>query len=545
MIITYDMKNENYERFELFETEKYKVYYQGIFFIRGYMAGEESIKEMLKQYVLEGKLNFKGFYGAYLLMIYDKEKKEWVFFSDNSTLRSFYIGKTMISDSLLDLVKVEPEIRFSPEGMSQFISIGYVLFGKTVLDEVYTSDRDKYYVISKAKVSSYDKGIGGIEGESEIRDVELFFEDVAHALKNEQVTFDVTGGFDSRLVLSEMYQGLPSAEVCISGPKEHPDVIVGSKVAAALGKQIIHFQPDVEAVTEENILGVLKYMQCTEKFIVGYREWKLAEDRRNRGKTVRVTGDGGVLHKDWDWIQDFPFYRKRIKNKEKFLGKYYRQRVEIVNAQMQGWNKNIRQAYEKQRDLFVNRCMDFCQKTNTETYDTIYYYFSAAHHYCRYNTQAMYVNGYAPLMEFEYVKYSYHLPRIQRFYNNDMRKSIDRCNHDVAKIRTIYGTRCTGSFVSRVMDVPFYLLHQLKRLKRLLTRIFMNQNKHKDVERWNPMEYLRTSKLLKDAVLFGKRVGLLADNFDINCADKKDIESLISFYYLSLERGEDISVLPE
>ena len=63
MIVTYDMKNENYERFELFETEKYKVYYQGIFFIRGYMAGEESIKEMLKQYVSGRKLIFKDFYG--------------------------------------------------------------------------------------------------------------------------------------------------------------------------------------------------------------------------------------------------------------------------------------------------------------------------------------------------------------------------------------------------------------------------------------------------------------------------------------------------
>ena len=73
----------------------------------------------------------------------------------------------------------------------------------------------------------------------------------------------------------------------------------------------------------------------------------------------------------------------------------------------------------------------------------------------------------------------------------------------------------------------------------------MNQNKHKDVERWNPMEYLRTSKLLKDAVLYGKRAGLLAENFDINCVDKKDIECLISFYYLSLERGEDISMALE
>ena len=126
-----------------------------------------------------------------------------------------------------------------------------------------------------------------------------------------------------------------------------------------------------------------------------------------------------------------------------------------------------------------------------------------------------------------------------------MRKSIDRCNHDVAKIRTIYGTRCTGGFVSRVLDIPFYLLHQMKRLKRLLTRILANKNKHYHVERWDPTDYLKDSELLKEAVLYGKRVGILEDDFNLKSADKNIIESLLSFYYLSLERGKDIWVLSE
>lgn len=540
MQLSYDQTISKFDRFCAVEIEGYTCYYQGVFFIRGYRAGEESVIAMMKDYQEEKGFAFSRFCGAFLMIVHDRIKDKYICFSDNSSLRSFYLGNTVISDSFLELIESEKDISLNAENVSQFISLGYVAFEKTVVNEIIISNRESYYTIKNGVLTKLKKDIGRIYDNVHFDSVEAFFKDVSYALENEYISFDITGGFDSRLVLCEMNKWLPQAEVAISGPENSPDIIVGKKVAFALGKQIDYFSPNILEISDEIILELLQYAQCMESFVEFFREWKFALYRRAKGVNVRITGDGGVLHKDWFWIQDFPFYNKRIRNKRKFLSKYYETRAQIINSRTDFFAEDINLHLRSQKQKFIDNCIPYCRHTNTETYDMLSYYISATHHYCRYNLQAPYVQNYAPLMEYEYVKYAYHLPRKERFFNNYMRKCIDKCNPSVAKIRTIYGTRSTGSLISRIMDIPFYAFDSLKRVKVLLKRIINNTNTDFGVEQWAPEEFIRNSTLLDDAYKYCMQIGLLKEDVKKETLDMNAIQVILNIYNLKLRRKKDI-----
>ena len=197
--------NDNLKKIEYLH---YEVFYQGVIFCRKLKTGEETIKYILNKYNRTDKISFKDIYGAFIIIIIDKNTGKKLIFTDNSKMRSFYLGKNFISNSFLELIKYEKELNYDMDNVAQFITLGVVYFGKTVFQEIKLTLSEKYYEIIEGKILEKDKEIGDIYNPLEkiknIQDVNKFFDDISYAVKDLNVSFDITGGFDSRMVLCEM-----------------------------------------------------------------------------------------------------------------------------------------------------------------------------------------------------------------------------------------------------------------------------------------------------------------------------------------------------
>ncbi len=106
-------------------------------------------------------------------------------------------------------------------------------------------------------------------------------------------------------------------------------------------KQIDRYIPDKPKITEDYLYQLFRYNQTFLSFNSSIRIEGFTRYRKQKGYNIRVTGDGGVLHKDWWWTQDFPFYNK----KKVDLNRFYRQRIYLtkINAELftEEMKKNI------------------------------------------------------------------------------------------------------------------------------------------------------------------------------------------------------------
>lgn len=161
-----------------------KCYFQGVVFCRGLKAGEESVKAIIDDFIKFKNILFSEIYGAFIMIIKDLNSEQIILFSDNSNMRSLYIGNKGVSNDFLELVKYQENVSFDKKRISEFLSLGTVYFRKTIVKEIYMSDSQKYYLIHNNKISEFSKNIGNIDEISNIDHIDKFFEDIAYAIKD-------------------------------------------------------------------------------------------------------------------------------------------------------------------------------------------------------------------------------------------------------------------------------------------------------------------------------------------------------------------------
>ncbi len=73
----------------------------GCFFCRGGLkAGEESVKAIIDDFIKFKNIPFSKIYGgAFIMIIKDLNSEQIILFSDNSNMRSLYIGNKGVSNS--------------------------------------------------------------------------------------------------------------------------------------------------------------------------------------------------------------------------------------------------------------------------------------------------------------------------------------------------------------------------------------------------------------------------------------------------------------
>ena len=450
---------------QLVITERYEIAWRGFVYLDGVSSGKPSLRRFAKE--IGGNLAAAAvkLKGVYFISVRDKLTDRAYAFVDNSALFHAYVSPQFVGTSFLESVAREGlrSEDLDPEAVVEFLQFGCIYFGKTFFNSVRRIEADEI-VESRPDggVAFLPKAIADIS-EVPKRSFEHMLQSLCQSIAAERVSVDLTGGIDSRLIaVAFSYFGLPF-DFGLSASAQIDDVRIAQEVARLLNREFFLTRHDPQQTGWDDLFSITDGLFDLAK---SDRPIQMQRERAARGVTLAVSGTGGELFKDFWWLQDFPFYKRKNPN----LKRLYDVRFAPGKAKTGNVGPRYRQAAASLRRRMIDKWSPHRAGTNTETYDRIYYGLKMREFAGRGLTNTSKIlPTVAPYVDREAVSIGYHLDRFDRFFNRFHRAAITKYAPEVAKIRTTEGGM-TGSImpidVSR--DLIKYVANRVSRLKTKL-----------------------------------------------------------------------------
>lgn len=534
MIINKNSEVTDIENKIILESNGYTYYCNGLIYIYGMRAGEESIRYLAEEYEKTGIIPFRKLHGAFSMIIKNPDGSASVF-TDNSHMHALYIHENAVSDSFLKLIDYillseDCKLSLDIEAIAQQYCIGRTFFNKTLINEIALSDSFIFYYINNDRIEKRKKEIYDIDEEQNIIDPEEFFNYLSKALYGIKTSVALTGGYDSRLVYSFMKNKMPVQSTLSGDDESNIDIVISRKVARSIGDSLKLIRTVKPVVSDEILKEMFIIYDGSPDFVrdAGYRLYKYHVELGNDGYKVHLTGDGGVLHKDWEWMQDLPFYHK--KNTD--LARYYSQRLAYSYN-----NKYVGSLINKEsvemKNKIVSKLQKYKRSINTQSYDMLYYHVHGLRDVA-YNQSVNGVIEYAPLLERDIVAYSYYLPRHRRFFYNNIRCMISRQNQIVSRIPTCYGTTASNEKLFVLRDIIFQMIDYSRKFIRMMGRKINGKSLLcGNVNTWTVSEDIVKLDCFKEALKFCKAYEIIDKNAEMSMLDKKQQECVLQVYFIA------------
>ena len=523
-----NIQNEGVEQYSFSEAT---IFIHGLIYVYGKKAGKESIEWLYEEYSNNKEIPFNNLRGSFTCIFQTLDKI--IIFTDNSNLHCVYYSKDFISSSFLKIVQLEKEhgrkLQFSNLALCEYFTLGNIFFNKTFFKGITILDSKHLLKVENGQIYLENKNIPDIEGTSDINSISEFFEKMSFSMSGMQVCQALTGGYDSRMVYACTSNHIPDHVAISANNKKHSDVQHAVKVAQT-NNDILEIISTPKPVFTEKLLqevflkgdGIQQIDIDADIRLIHFND--VLSEKYN----LLLTGDGGVLHKDWEWVQDLPFYRKKRSNAKKF---YLQRLYYIKNADHLG--DTLKQFFCSQQDRFVVQLNKLAKGINTQSYDSWYYYVSGNRCVNYNNIYSEPVIRYAPLLELDIVKYSYSLPRKQRFFYNSMRKTISAENPNMAKVSTNYGTTASDEVAFMIHDSIFQLFEYSRKAIRLVSRrLFRKTFLNESVLDWSLENDIRGSDYMRSALLYAKGKGFIKENLSIDEFNYSELQRILHVFWL-------------
>lgn len=505
--------------------------YSGFFYMLGYKAGEDSVRQLHLTISQQGMVPFIKCFGAFTMII--ERGGSRTFFTDNSQMHALYLSPFGIADRFLSLLRHFDFSAFDMTAVCELLTYGTIHEHKTPVQGITLSKSSCYYVSGPDRsLQVFEKEIGDIDGDTVISDPNLFFEQLAYALSDLRISLSLTGGYDSRLIFACL-QKFKDTHPFISGNnRQDPDIVTSEKVARSVGSNWRLIETPRVSFTEELLNELFEAYDGMRPFISAgaYRIMDFTKRISAEGTQCYITGDSGTLHKDWYWTSDLPFYRRKKTNVRRF----FRQRVEVIKNKPP-FSDEMNNIYNALAPRIMRSMESMKQPLNTQSYD-----FFAVHVLYGSDIKTDYSRstfdfcGYAPLRELELVRYSYHLPRMKRFFYKSMREITTKASKDIARIPTVYGTTASSEGLLLGRDVFFQALDYFRKAMRLAGRVlFKRAFCVTDVCGWTPELEVRKLPIAESALDFAIETGWLRKGTTLEALPYSLLASAIQLKLLS------------
>lgn len=515
-MIIKDGKIKNISDLKLYKYGNYEIYYNGFVYLHG-QIGVENILNKFCDRMKTGDFQFVNeLLGIYFICINDLKKSEKFIFIDNSGLYKAYMYQNVISTSFIELIEnIDTLVTPDYDAIVEFLHFGFVYFDKTIIEEINKLKPEFIYIINKNnKLEIIDKNIPRIFDTPAISPEE-FFRNLHRSIQRENISIDITGGSDSRLIVSAFQKSKADFELAISGMPENSDIKIAKVISKKLNKNFYPTYHTTEDISTKKIIELFRFTDAQIDLVVYHRIYNYLKDKKNRNVSFQISGLGGELYKDFWWLQDFPLYSKKNAN----IRKLYKYRIESIEFNHELLHNSLQTKSKKLAKNIISKLSQYKLSSNTRTYDNIYYYFKMQTTAGTFLTLSnKFFKTYAPLLELDLVRYGFNLPREKRFYNNFHRDFITRNCKDISTLKTNAGITCSANVFYKTWDLLNYCLNLGSRmLKQILRKIFkktyMQENptnsriynvvRQLDIMN-NSIEILKKEKILKKDIIIEK-----------------------------------------
>jgi hypothetical protein len=188
-----------------------------------------------------GCVDFEKIYGFYKVVITDRKKDIQFFWGDNSGSQRFYINeeKTEVSDSFLYLIRGIGSDKLNMQGVSQLFAYGTIVDGTTIVNGIIKTDSEFYYEVYNGKIICYSKGLKHFCEKYVQHNLFDYVSAECSLHVEKKVSARITGGNDSRTVLSSALRGGYRPTLIITGHLNNPDIPISKKIAKTAGLDLV------------------------------------------------------------------------------------------------------------------------------------------------------------------------------------------------------------------------------------------------------------------------------------------------------------------
>ena len=528
MIINKGVINNSHE-YSKYMFERRTYYLSGLIYKDDVVEGEATIIAIEEEYEETGKLCFRDIKGAFVLIVVDESKT--LVFTDNSNMRCLYYRGDKISDSFLEIATSTENNEFDIDAICEFLVLGAPYFGKTLIKNICVTQSINYYVLESNKIKVENKEIGDIEYPGSVNDPNVFFDNLAGAIKERKATLSLTGGYDSRMIFATLKNKIKVNPFISGDNMKDPDIVVAGKTANAGDEEVEVVLVPKPKVNDKIIEELFSFGDGLELMFTSSKIRKMGfiKDRVNKGFDLYISGDGGPRHKDWNWIQDFPFYKRSKTN----IIRYYYQNVEIIKEQNEWLSEKMKVKYNNLAPSFCKQLKKYAKKTNTESYDSFGFETLSDFMKIGMNNISRYINMYAPLWELDLVRYSYALPRKERFFCNYMRRVTTNGDKNVARVNTVYHTSSSSELKYKIKDVIGFMFQYIERGTRYLGRKILKRTLFVGkVQTWEIESQLCNLQIIEKALEYCIEKDLICSNINKNGISKENLMKILHIYML-------------
>jgi len=291
------------------------------------------------------------------------------------------------------------------------------------------------------------------------------------AAPGEPVISDLTGGYDSRLIVTAAAAAGRLSAVTVDGPHGHGDVEIAKRVAAELGWELEHFdtatfwsRPIDPAMRRELTYRLNGELAFTEIYHHLHARPLLAQRFG-----LHMTGGGGELMRSFPWSQEFfGIGKRRRANVENALAyRYFQEGPPTSGLFTSDWHPLVVDAFRRRLTELFDSEPD---TLTTQQLDAAYLWRMTG--FAPYTSSvAGWMNSVAPLMCAETVNLAIALPWKLRLTSQLVRTMIDRQLPRAAAVETRYGGTAGPTRVSNVHRQAWQLFKQGYHLFLKLDRV--------------------------------------------------------------------------
>ena len=467
MFVTFSGVHGDVSKLSSVRTQGWQALWHGFVYLEGTPAGTQSVLKFLREGAHNLITTSEQLKGIYFISLLDRQSGTRHAFIDPNGLYHAFCSRSRVGTSFLELAAAERlgSKDIQPESLVEFFHYGNLSFGTTFFSEIRRLNPEHIFRISvDRKTELVPRKLRDLSVPP-AHNFEQCLAGFAGSVADEKLSLDLTGGIDSRLLaVTLQHLGLPF-ELALSGIEGNTDILIAQQVAESLGRELHVTYHNVENLGA-SLPGLFAACDGLFDVVRAHRPFQLHTHRRDRGVSLSLSAAGGELFKDFWWLQDFPWYARKVPNIERLYA------TRIVPVEPPHWylTKDYRKLSEQYRGRFCDRLSKYAVRGNTQTYDRIYYELKMRDYAGRFLTNHMgLVHCYAPYLDREVAAIGYNLPRHIRAFNIFHRQTTTLYNPAAAIIRTTEGEMSVSSSWIRIMaDTPKYVHDKLSRLTRKL-----------------------------------------------------------------------------
>jgi hypothetical protein len=429
--------------------------WRGFLFSRGEIAGRDSVDALLSSLHLQGpEIALAAARGSFLLVILDSRSREIFACVDPFGLARLFASGTTMSDDLFELVAHLgfDEGQIDLPALASFLRFGFYGMNRTIDRRVrFLGGNEIVRIAASGSLAWLRKSLPDYRHPPEDFDFEAYLRDLRVAMRDQHVSLDLTGGYDSRLLAACLRDLL--AETATTGQSGNLDVAIAGKVAAALKLPHVSMRHDISGFAER--ASTLLHLTNGQTGLLTYDHvYQLTRSRQERGITLILAGIGGELWKDILWLQDFPFL-----SGPPDLERLYRMRLEPRPVSAGPFAPPFAALFEAARGDYLATIKEhFGALPRTAAYDSVYAFQRIPYTAGPSVTAGIHMGlpTFSPLYDLEGALTSMRKPARTRLFARWHRENIARHAPEIAKLRTDDGLSARHGLAA-LADMPSYL----------------------------------------------------------------------------------------